>query len=74
MAGLLAHLVFFEAFPTNKSVSGSRISKKTIIRLTAAGTAPDLNRIPILRILLKRNNPPFRCKNRIINGIFFIAY
>jgi len=46
VAGLLARLLF-EAFPSRVRNSG-RSFKKFVLRLTAAGTAPDLHRIPML--------------------------
>ncbi len=47
LAGLLAHLAF-RGLPIPVNRNSGRSFKKFVIRLTAAGTAPVLHRIPML--------------------------
>jgi len=58
LAGLLARLLF-EAFPSRVRDSG-RSFKKFVLRLTAAGTAPDLHRIPMFVLVDRKSiSEPF---------------
>ena len=46
----------------------AKVVQKNTIRLTAAGTAPDLNRIPISWLFPKGKLPPADAKVGLING------
>jgi len=63
LAGLLAHLTF-AAFPLRRIAKVAEIAN-SILRLTAAGTAPASNRIPFSDKLPKREaHQPSRHKSR----------
>lgn len=69
LAGLLAHPDFCDLPNRRVAVSGFAFQKLLtyLVRsgFTAAGTAPDSHRIPILRFVQNRTNPPRHVKGRI---------